>query len=249
MHRYTLPTTSNKMDTSKAVEECENSISLLYLHGGFPQHAPLTSTTKDDEGEQEDADLSAFIPDPTVIMELSPELQNAINGSPKGGSGSGIAWGSDICVMMRCYRPGSGEDSQYRVVVSEEPVLVSELRFAERNVAYETLLAKAPASEIQKHYRLHLARLKSLRKAIRVVTNKLRFYHLHDSLFLKGAGVDAKSKGEVQRLKEGALAYKKAAKRWDKLRACERAVERLLVRCEDAGKGEPGFEKATWQTG
>ena len=231
----------------------------------------------DDMGEQEDADLSAFIPDPTVIMEPDAdepdaEQQSASIGSPE----SGRAWGLDKCVALRCYCPGSDENSRYQVVVSEEPVLITELRFAEQNVAYETLLEKAPAGEIQEHYGLHLARLKDIREAVAAsgrAIERLRGahlqYHLHlnynpkdhpkehleeylkdhlgDHLkdYLKGP---AKSQSEVQRLKKGSLAYKKVVKLRDKLKACERAVARLLVRCEDAGKEEPGFEKVSWQT-
>ena len=238
------------MDASTAVEECEDSLSLLCSQGSSPQDAASTSTTKDDEDEQENANLSAFIPDPTVIMELGPEQQSASNGPPE--SGSGRAWGSDKCVMMKCYRPGPNEVSRYQVVVSKEPVLISELRFAEQHVAYETLLAKARAGEIQEHYRLHLARLKGIRKVIAasgVAVNKFQGDHLEYYMYLHGALDNAKSQSEVQRLKEGSLAYEKAVKKRDKLRACERAVARLLVRCEDAGKGEPGFEKVSWQTG
>ena len=233
------------MDASTAAEKCENSLSLLCLKGIFPQDA--TSTMRDDKGEQ-DADLSAFIPDPTVIMVPSPKQQSASTGSSE--RGSGRAWGSDKCVVMRRYRPGSDDDSRYQVVVSEEPVLINELRFAEQNVAYETLLANAPAGEVQEHYRLHLARLKSIRKTLAAngaATNKLQGDHLRQHLHLKGAPDNAKSRSESQRLKEGSLAYEKAAKERDKLRACERAVARLLVRCEDAGKGERGFEKIDWQ--
>lgn len=229
----------------------------------------------DDMGEQEDDDLSAFIPDPTVIMEPDAEQQRASIGSPE----SGRAWGSDKCVVMRCYHPGSDENSRYQVVVSEEPVSITELRFAEQNVAYETLLAKAPAGEIQEHYRLHLARLEDIREAVatcgrateRLQDCHLQYYlhlkfnqkdhlkeHLEDYLkdhpeghlkdYLKGNLAKAKSQSEVQRLEKGSLAYKKVVKVRDKLRACERAVARLLVRCEDAGKEEPGFEKVDWQT-
>ena len=252
-YKYTrtfYPPPATRMDASTAAEECEDSLSLLSSQGSSPQDAASTSTTKDDKGEQENAKFSACIPDPTVIMKLGPEQQSASNEPPE--SGSGRAWGSDKCVMMKCYRPGSNEVSRYQVVVSGEPVLISELRFVEQHVAYDTLLAEAPAGEIQEHYRLHLARLKGIRKDIAasgVAVNKLQGYKCGYYLYLHNALDNAKSQSEVQRLKEGSLAYEKAVKKRDKLRACERAVARLLVRCEDAGKGEPGFEKVSWQTG
>ena len=265
------------MDTSTAVEECESSLSLLRLWGIDPS----TLTTENDLGEQEDDDLSAFIPDPTVIMEPDAEEPDAEEpdadqqSASIGSAESGRAWGSDKCVMMRCYHPGSDESSRYRVVVSEKPVLITELRFAEQNVAYETLLAKAPAGEIQKHYRLHLARLEDIREHIASsgrATERLQYYHVqyhlhlkehledymkkyskeypkdHLHKYLKGKLAKAKSQSEFQRVEKGSLAYKKMVKLRDKLKACERAVARLLVKCEDAGKEEPGFEKVNWQT-
>ena len=235
------------MDASTAVDECENRLS---LQGSSSQDAALISSILGDKHEQDDDQILAFIPDPTVIMEPSPDYQNSSTGPPK--SGSGRAWGSDKCVVMRCYRPGSGRISEYQVVTSEVPVLISRLRFAEQNVAYETLLAKAPASEMQEQYRLHLTHLKPIREAIAArvaVIYRLRGYHLGHDQYPKGARDNARSQTERQILEKRIWVFKKAIKERDKLRACERAVMRLLVRCEDAGKGEPGFKKVDWQTG
>ena len=237
------------MDASTAaVKESESSLSWPFFQGSFPQDAASTSRTKDDKREQEDVKLSACIPDPTVIITPRPKPLNASTGTSK--SNSVKAWELDIYVVMRCYRPGSKEHSKYQVVASEEPISMTQLRFAERNVVYETLLAKAPAGEIQHHYRLHLARLKGLRQIIAAraqVTKELQEFHLEHYLYLKGVR-GKKSQSEVKRLEEGLLAYNEAVKGMNKLRACERTIERLLVRCEDAGKGEPGFEKVGWQT-
>ena len=233
-----------------AVKEFESSLSSPFFPGSFPQDAASTSRTKDDKREQEEAKLLACIPDPTVIIAPSPKPLNANTGPSK--SDSVRAWELDIHVVMKCYRPGSKEDSKCQVVASEEPVSMTKLRFAERNVVYETLLAKAPAGEIQHHYRLHLARLKSIRETIAasaLVTKELQECHLEHYLYLKGLRGNAKSQSEVKRLEEGSLAYNEAVKGMNKLRACERTIARLLVRCEDAGKGEPRFEKVGWQTG
>ena len=73
------------MDAPTRVKECEKSLSLIRLQGKFPKDAPPTSTTKDDKSEQEHAELSAFIPDPTVIIPPSPEQQNASIGPPESG--------------------------------------------------------------------------------------------------------------------------------------------------------------------
>ena len=197
--------------------------------------------------EQVDANLRAVIPDPTEIIEPSPVPQSAGGGPPE--SGSGRPWGSDKCVLMRCYRPGPTEDSKYQVVALEKPVLIHKLRFVEQHVAYQTLLAKAPADEIHKHYGLHLKRLKRIREAIGALAKRLQRYHPQNYLDLKSNRRKAKSLSEIDKLEEGFLAYKKLVKSRDRLRAYERAVATLLVQCEDAGKGEPGFEKVDWQTG
>lgn len=243
------------MKASAAVKECESSLFFSSRQGSLPQDAPSISTIMDnrhDMYEQDDDELVAFIPDPTKIIEPCPGPQNASTGPPQ--SGSGRAWGSDKCVLVKCYRPGSGKISEYQVVMSQEPVLITRLRWVEQNVAYETLLAKAPASEIQEQYKLHLTRLGRLREAIaarEAAIERFRGYQLEveHELHGKGARDDAKLKAELQKLEKRTLLCKRAVKENDKLRACERAVVRLLVKCEDAGKGEPGFKKVNWQTG
>lgn len=64
------------------------------------------------------------------------------------------------------YRPGKGEESRSKVLVSETPVLIKDLRPGEQNIAYETVFKLLPADRIREFYDIQLQRLKGIREAI-----------------------------------------------------------------------------------
>ena len=198
-------------------------------------------------GGKVDPEYLASIPDPTRIVKPRPKPRSADGGPPE--SGEDRPWGSDKCVLMRSYRPGFDEESQYQVFTRTKPFPIDKLRFIEKHVAYQTLLRKAPAGEIHEHYKLHLSRLEPIRETIAVLSKRLQGYRPQKYLDLKEARENDMSIDEIEKLEEGFRAYKRLVKERDKMRAHERAVSRLLVGCEKRGKRVRGFEKVNWQTG
>ena len=224
---------------------------------------PSTVMTGHTEREQGRTGPSAFLPDPA--QSIKPRSERSV--------GTRLRKKSDKHVPMRCYRPGrGGEDAKFKVLVSDTPVLITNLRPTEQNIAYETVLANAPADKINEYYSLHLLRLKGIREAIvarEVVMERFQTCYIRHHVGIngvreaivakgmarygedlradveEGGGMDWRS--EEDRVREGFLAFRRAMREMKKLRACERAVARLLVKCEDEGKGEVEFRKVVWQ--
>lgn len=90
-------------------------------------------------------------------------------------------------------------------------------------------------------YVRHKLRVNDVQKAI-VDKGMARF---RESMDIR-AEVEEQGK-EEGRVWEGFLAFRRAIRERNKLQACERAVARLLVKCEEAGKEISGFQKVVWQ--
>lgn len=264
--------TYKQMASSTAIEGCEHSFSSPCLQVSCLHDAPSTKTTEPDEREQESIDVSslnrttASLPDPLVIMKPCSEA-NASTRFQQGGSGRTIDNREpDKYVLMRCYRPGDRGDSRFKVFVSETPVLITDLRPLEQNIAYGRLLENARGNKINEYYGLHLLRLMRFRESIvvsEIAMDELRKYHVQHLKRLRRlriarlGGKEATDGGseeegglshsENERVEQGFWAYQRALKERERLRALERGVKRLLVRCEDAGRGVLGFREVEWE--
>lgn len=203
---------------------------------------------------------------PTTASSSNPELcsvQDPVSKAQLGASlnrerharhlscGSGKPWERepDKYVMEKCFRPGYDENSRFKVVVSETPVLITHLRLCEQNVAYEALLAKAPMQKVTEYYTLHLSRLAAIREALAsdtVVSMRGAESACRDNIAEGSSEPEETEKiyeaKRIQREKvESAFrAYKEAIKRRERLKANERGVVRLLVMCERMMGGEEG---------
>ena len=155
------------------------------------------------------------------------------------------------------------KDSEPKEVISENPVLITDLHFTEQNVVYEALLVNARPHKVQEYYGLQLLRLKEVREAIGVAeitmddSLKYRIEYLKHLQRIDGGTADvhggtvmaeeSKDQSADSEIKKGYHSYVRASQNKDKLRAYERAVMRLLEKCEDAGEGKPEFQKVVWQ--
>lgn len=139
----------------------------------------------------------------------------------------------DKYVPMKCYQPTYDENLQ---LISEEPVLISDLRPGEQIVAYENQLTHAPRHKIREYYALHLSRLADMRADIANETVIIERERAKAAWLTKWFEKDKATR-----------AYRMALKRRETWRAFERAVGRLLERCESVLKGEEGFEVALWR--
>lgn len=259
---HSIPPPVKRMASSSAIEECEHSLSSPCSKVGCLQKEPSSVKAE----EQENTEPSAFLPGPAQRIEPHSERSSSAR-PPK--TGSGKPRGSDKHVPMKWYRPGKGEESRFKVLVSENPVLITDLRRAEQNMAYETIFENLPADKINEYYDIHLQRLKGIREAIVAteavmqrfqlcyVRHKLRVNDVQKAIVDKGMArfresMDIRAEVEEQgkeegRVWEGFLAFRRAIRERNKLQACERAVARLLVKCEEAGKEISGFQKVVWQ--
>lgn len=271
VHPRTLYLLSDKrMALFTALEECEHSSSSPCLQVGCQHQESSSVKAGHSKPEQGNTEPSAFLPDPVQIFKLHSERSSGVR-LPK--TGSGKSRESDKYVPMKWYRPGSGEESKFKSLVSETPVLITDLRLAEQNIAYDTILENLPADKIQEYYDLHLQCLKGIREAIvdsEAVMQRFQLCFVRHRLHVNGVRKAIVDKGmarfresmdmkaeieagggeegkEEQRVWEGFLAFRRAIKERKKLQTCERAVARLLVRCEDAGKEILGFSKVVWQ--
>ncbi|CAF9911388.1 MAG: hypothetical protein ALECFALPRED_007310 [Alectoria fallacina] len=139
----------------------------------------------------------------------------------------------DKYVMMRCYRPGYDENSKFKVVVFETPVLITHLRLSEQNAAYEALLARAPAHKIPEYYNLQLSRLFDIREAIKSMTaiyQRGRDRERGADVVKSSTELLAAECIESEEAADSFRAYVKALKSREKLKARLKANERWVVR-------------------
>lgn len=263
---HSIPQPVKPMASSNVIEECEHSFSSPCSQVGCLHKETLSMK----DAEQENMEPSAFLPD--LAHSIEPHSESSA-GARVPEPGSGEYRELDKYVPMKRYRPGKGEGSRFKVLVSETPVLITDLRLAEQNIAYETIFDNLPADKVNEFYQMHLQRLKDIREAIVAseavmqrfqwcfVRHNLRVNGVRKGIVDKGlarfkegmdirAGVEEEGgveDSEHRKVWEGFLAFRRALRESKKLQACERAVARLLVKCEDKGKDIMGFQKVIWQ--
>lgn len=141
--------------------------------------------------------------------------------------------------MMKHYRPGyDSHEKRFKVFVTETPVLITHLRPAEQIAACEALVSKAPANKIQDCYVLLLATLKSVHENIALSETKVYVDARGKELMAESEEESAEPWSEGRKKDEAFWAYKKAVDERKMWMACERAVRRLLGRCEELEKEE-----------
>lgn len=255
------------MASCTAIEECEQSFTSPCSQVGC-LHSSAREYDKRDQGSARNASLStldlttAFFSDPVPDLQAY-QVPDPVSRCPAAGSlapgrsarlfkGGGKHWEQepDKYVMKKCYRPGFDNDSQFKVFISETPILIAHLRPSEQNVAYDAILSGAPAHEIPSYYFLHLSRLANIRQAIASRTTSCQ----EEIDNLRRASVAERSTESLktecvdgEKVDEAFRAYKRAFKEKQKVKACERGVMRLLERCEDILKGGAGFEPVRWR--
>lgn len=82
-------------------------------------------------------------------------------------------WDRDLdkyALMKHIHHTGCDGDSDFKVVMSEIPVLITDLRPLEQNIAYEAIIARAPKRKFAAFYALQLSRLYEIREAVTVET-------------------------------------------------------------------------------
>ena len=288
---------AERMASGTATEECENKFSSPCLQVGCLHDDASPSTVKSEHDKDKQGSTSPSKPDPTTTSPYGPAiclepLSSALDPLSKSSAAvpervphirplkncSNARWDNldpDKYVLVSWAHREYDEHLEPKKVISENPVLITDLHFTEQSVAYEALLLDAPPHKVQEYYGLQLLRLKEVRKAIdvaEIAMDKFRKYRIeylkrlqrirdgkadvHGGTVManecKDQSADCEeevvtSQSDIATIKNGHHAYVVASKKGDKFRAYERMVMRLLKKCEDAGEGKPEFQKVVWQ--
>ena len=148
-----------------------------------------------------------------------------------------VEW--DKYVMTTQFQISRDKNGEVKAFVSDEPVLISDLRPAEQNAAYGALLARAPgAKKVREYHRLHVRRLDGIRDEIILsVGEELRCH----GVFMRECKGRKLGRRETdvggERVERACVEWKMAEKEVERWRARERAVMRLVERCEELRLG------------
>ncbi len=146
-----------------------------------------------------------------------------------------VEW--DKYVMTTQFHISRDKNGEVRASVSDEPVLISDLRPAEQNAAYGALLARAPeAKKVREYHRLHVRRLDGIRDEIILSEGEKQRCH---GVFMRECKERKLGRREMdvggERVERACVDWKMAEKEVERWRARERAVMRLVERCEELG--------------
>ena len=183
-------------------------------------------------------DLKTYsIPDPLSrcpILAASVALETEAGKKNFKGDGEGE---SDKYVMKKCYRPCYDEGCKFKIEVTQIPILITHLRPSEQNAAYGAILSRAPIHKVPEYYMLHLSRLHEIHGDI---ANAQVDYHtfVRERDDERRPMVADREYREDEQVKETSLAYARAIKHKENLKACERGIRRLLERCIETFEGE-----------
>lgn len=238
-----------RMAAYTAIEECERSFTSScsqvgclhaehYMRGRAATRDPILSTLDPTPASSSDSDPHSV---PAPVSKPQPGSSREREGHAGHLNGRDKPWERepDKYVVMKCYRPGYDENSKFKVVVFETPVLITHLRLSEQNAAYEALLARAPAHKIPEYYNLQLSRLLDIREAIKSMTatyERGRDRERRADVVKSSTESLAAECIESEKAPDSFRAYVKALKSREKLKARlkanERGVVRLLEMCE-----------------
>ena len=137
---------------------------------------------------------------------------------------------SDKYVMKKCYRPCYDEGCTFKIKVTQIPILITNLRPSEQNVAYGAILSRAPIHKVPEYYMLHLSRLEEIHGDIANAPIDYNNF-VRESDDERRSTVADWENHENENVEETLKAYERAIKHRENLKACERGIKRLLERC------------------
>ncbi|CAD6591270.1 MAG: hypothetical protein ASARMPREDX12_005055 [Alectoria sarmentosa] len=226
------------------IEECERSFTSPcsqvgclhpehYMRGRAATRDPILSTLDPTPASSSDSDPHSVTAPVSNPQPGSSREREGHAGHLNGRDNKPWEREPDKYVMMRCYRPGYDERSNFKVVVFETPVLITHLRLSEQNAAYEALLARASAHEIPEYYNLQLSRLLDIREAIKSMTatdERGRDGECRADVVKSSTELLAAECVESEEAADSFRAYAKALKGREKLKARLKANKRWVVR-------------------
>ena len=170
------------------------------------------------------------IPDPLTscpLLAASVTPEKELGGESFRGDGERE---SDKYVMKKCYRPYYDEGCTFKIKVTQIPILITNLRPLEQNVAYGAILSRAPIHKVPEYYMLHLSRLDEIHREI--ANTQIDYNNfVRESDDERRTMVAIWENLENENVEETLKAYERAVKHREKLNACERGIRRLLERC------------------
>lgn len=149
--------------------------------------------------------------------------------------------------MMKSHLPTYDKNSNFKIITTEKPILITDLRPSEQIIAYDAILFRAPAGKIPEYYTLHLSRLVVIQEAIASEEKSIEELSAELAEWRKKEVGIMTELSERKRAEEAFRALQRAFRRRARFRAWERGWVRLVERCEKILELEEGFEPVKWR--
>lgn len=165
---------------------------------------------------------------PAAVLEGSANAESSSDGRPLLNMPD-----ADKYVMVKHRHMSYDQNYRVRVSMTETPVLITDLRPVEQNIAYEYLLENASGEKVEEYYCLHGDRLRAMQDEILTCGREIRgLMVMSEVLGRREQGGSRNMMRQREREKRVYERYMKMDEKRRMLVSCERGVKRLLLKCQ-----------------